>query len=264
MKADPPEEKSANRYRIEALAKGLDVLRLFDESVTSLKLREICDRTGLPMPTAFRVVATLEQEGFVERLTDGAIRPGVSVLTLGSAALRGSSIVQISERPLRQLAEATGETVNLGVLRGAEVLYLARIRNTDIVTANIQVGSTLPAPLTSMGKLLLAYLDEDDVRERLARFDFARAGGPNAARSVDDLLPRLTETRAQGFALQDEEVAAGLRSVAVPVFGRESQPAAAINIAAATTRHTVDDLRTRLLPRLQATAEEITLRLRAA
>ena len=81
------------------------MLRLFDESVTSLKLREICDRTGIPMPTAFRVVATLEEGGFVERLPDGGIRPGVAVLTLGSAALRGSSIVQFSEQPLRHLAQ---------------------------------------------------------------------------------------------------------------------------------------------------------------
>ena len=123
-------EKPGSRYRIEALAKGLDVLRLFDESVTSLKLREICDRTGIPMPTAFRVVATLEEEGFVERLPDGAIRPGVAVLTLGSAALRGSSLVQLSEQPLRRLAEETGETVNLGVLVGDQVLYLARLRNS--------------------------------------------------------------------------------------------------------------------------------------
>ena len=78
-----------SRYRIEALAKGLDVLRLFDESVTSLKLREISDRTGIPMPTAFRVVATLEEGGYLERLPDGSIRPGVAVLLLGSAALRG-------------------------------------------------------------------------------------------------------------------------------------------------------------------------------
>ncbi len=262
MKAD--DTGKPNRYRIEALAKGLDVLRLFDESTTALKLREICDRTGIPMPTAFRVVATLEEEGFVERLPDGAVRPGLAVLTLGSAALRGASIVQISERPLRQLAEATGETVNLGVLRGSDVLYLARIRNADLVTANIQVGSTLPAPLTSMGKLLLAYLPEDEARAALASFDFGRAAGPHAARSVDELLPRLDETRAQGFAVQDEEVAVGLRSIAVPIFGRDPQPAAAINIAVATSRHSVDDLRGPLREQLSATADEISLRLRAA
>src|ERR1700712_4190500 len=100
-------EGPKNQYRIESLAKGLQVLRLFDETTTSLKLREVVERTGLPMPTAFRIVATLEEEGFLDRDEDGAIHPGVAVLTLGSAALRGAGLVQASERPLRALAQAT-------------------------------------------------------------------------------------------------------------------------------------------------------------
>ncbi|WP_062464101.1 IclR family transcriptional regulator [Demequina soli] len=262
MKADV-DTKAGNRYRIEALAKGLDVLRLFDETVTELKLREISDRTGIPMPTAFRVVATLEEGGFLERSEDGTIRPGVAVLTLGSAALRGSGLVQVSEQPLRRLAETTGETVNMGVLLGDEVLYLVRLRNSDLVTANVQVGSTLPAPVTSMGKLLLAYLPEQERRDLLGGYDFSRAVGPNAARSAADLEPGLAAIRDDGYALQDQEVAAGLRSVSVPVLGRDGAPAAAINIAVAANRHTVADLRGPLLDALRATAEDISVRLRA-
>jgi len=257
--------KASNRYRIEALAKGLDVLRLFDESVVSLKLRDICDRTGIPMPTAFRVVATLEEGGFLERLPDGTIRPGVAVLTLGSAALRGSSIVQLSEQPLRHLAESTGETVNLGVLVGDRVLYLARLRNSDLVTANIQVGSTLPAAYTSMGKLLLAFLDERELTAILADHEFGTAAGPNAAPSLDDLRARLAVIREHGYALQDQEVAAGLRSVSVPVFGRDAgRPVAAVNIAVSSARHDLESLQGPLLTHLQATAADISLRLRSA
>ena len=114
-----------NRYRIDALAKGLDVLRLFDDGTPSLTLRNVSDRTGIPSPTAFRIVATLEEKGFLERLPNGVIRPGLTLVSLGSAALRSSSIVQHSDSFLRQLADSTGETVNLGVLVGAPVLYLA-------------------------------------------------------------------------------------------------------------------------------------------
>jgi IclR family pca regulon transcriptional regulator len=263
MKADD-DTKAGNRYRIEALAKGLEVLRLFDETVTSLKLREICDRTGIPMPTAFRVVATLEEGGFLERLADGSIHPGVAVLTLGSAALRGSSLVQLSEQPLRQLAQATGETVNLGVLLGDQVLYLARLRNSDLVTANIQVGSTLPAAYTSMGKLLLAYLSPGELRAALRDHVFSGDAGPNAATSIADLEKRLAPVREQGYAIQDEEVAAGLRSVSVPVFGRDLKPAAAINIAVASNRHDLASLKGPLLERLRATADDISVRLRAS
>ncbi|MDR7183811.1 IclR family pca regulon transcriptional regulator [Microbacterium trichothecenolyticum] len=257
-------EKSPSRYRIEALAKGLDVLRLFDESVTSLKLRDISDRTGIPMPTAFRVVATLEEGGYLERLADGAIRPGVAVLLLGSAALRGSSLVQLSEQPLRHLAEQSGETVNLGVLVGDQVLYLARLRNSDLVTANIQVGSTLPAAYTSMGKLLLAYLSDAELASALAAHEFGTDAGPNAATSLDELRERLAVIREQGYSLQDQEVAAGLRSVSVPVFGRDAaKPAAAINIAVSTQRHDLASLRGPILDRLRATADDISRLLRA-
>lgn len=253
----------SNKYRIESLAKGLSVLRLFDETTVTLKLREICDLTGIPMPTAFRIVATLEEEGFLDRTPDGSLRPGVSVLTLGSSALRGSSLVQVSEKPLRDLATATGETVNMGVLLGDQVLYLARLRNADLVTANVQVGSTLPAVYTSMGKLLLAFLPSAEVTARLGTKPFEAHGGPNAVASRGELDERLAEIREQGYSIQDQELALGLRSVSVPVFGADGAPAAAINIAVSASRHDVDSLRGPLLAALQSTAAEISLRLRA-
>jgi len=257
--------EKANQYRIESLSKGLALLKLFDENTVSLKLREICDRTGLPMPSAFRIVSTLEQDGFLERSTDGSVRPGVAVLALGSAALRGSGIVQASEGTLRALADATGETVNLGVLVDAQVLYLVRLRNSDLVTANVQVGSTLPAVYTSMGKLLLAYLSPDELDRRIAGVSFAEGAGPNAVQSRAQLDARLAEIREAGYSIQDQELAQGLRSVSVPVFAAAAQqPVAAINIAVASQRHTVEDLRAKLLPQLQAAATDIGRRLGGA
>jgi IclR family pca regulon transcriptional regulator len=256
-------EGSKNQYRIESLAKGLQVLRLFDETTTSLRLRDVSERTGIPMPTAFRIAATLEEGGFLERTEDGQLYPGVAVLTLGSSALRGSGLVQSAERPLRTLAHATGETVNLGVLQEDRVLYLARIRNSDIVTANIQVGSTLPAVYTSMGKLLLAYLSPDDVSRRIGPDAFRPGHGPNAVASRAQLDEQLDRIRDQGYAIQDEELAAGLRSVSVPVFGPAGSPVAAINVAVSSARHDLASLRGPLLERARAAAAEISLRLAA-
>lgn len=252
-----------SQYRIEALAKGLQVLRLFDETSNALRLREISERTGIPMPTAFRIVATLEEEGFLDRSDDGLLHPGVAVLTLGSAALRGSGVVEASERPLRTLAQATGETVNLGVLQGDRVLYLARIRNADIVTANIQVGSTLPAVYTSMGKLLLAYLPSAEVTRRIGRSPFASGFGPNAVGSRAEFDAQLAEIRAQGYAIQDQELAGGLRSVSVPVYGSGADPVAAINVAVSVSRHDLAALRGTILEQARAAASEISTRLRA-
>jgi IclR family pca regulon transcriptional regulator len=261
----PPavDAKPANQYRIESLAKGLQVLRLFDENTTSLKLRDICDLTGIPMPTAFRIVSTLEEDGFLDRSPEGVLQPGLSVLTLGSAALRGSSLVQVSERPLRHLAETTGETVNLGILVGDQVLYLARLRNADLVTANVQVGSTLPAVYTSMGKLLLSGLTPEELDERIGSHSFSPGAGPNAVGSREELDARLELIREQGYSIQDQELAQGLRSVSAPVFGARGVTVAAINIAVSSSRHTVETLRGELLEQLQATAADISLRLRA-
>ncbi len=251
------------RYRIEALAKGLQVLRAFDETSTGLRLHELSERTGLPIPTTFRVIATLEQEGFLERSPDGVLHPGVAVLTLGSAALRGSGLVQASERPLRALAAATGETVNLGVLVDDTVLYLARMRNADFVTANIQVGSTLPAVYTSMGKVLLAYLSPAELSRRIERSSFSSEHGPNAVPDRSALDAQLSGIRADGYAIQDEELAAGLRSVSVPVFGDGPLPAGAINVAVSTSRHDAASLRGPLLEQVRHAANEVTIRLRA-
>ena len=154
-------------YRVESLAKGLRILSLFDERRPSWRVTDLAAAAGLPMPTVYRVVMTLTSEGYLDHLPNGDYRPGVRVLTLGTAALRSLDLVGVATPKLQDLALFTGETVNLAVLTGDQVLYLVRLRNSDLVTANIQVGSTLPAVHTSIGKLLLAQLDEDDLLDRI-------------------------------------------------------------------------------------------------
>ena len=252
-----------NRYRIEALAKGLDVLRLFDDATPSLTMHDVADRTGMPVPTAFRVVSTLEEKGFLERLPNGVIRPGLALVSLGSVALRSSSIVQLSEDSLRRLAASTGETVNLGVLAGAQVLYLARYENADMVKANIQVGTTLPAAYTSIGKLLLAYMTPAQRSRVLSGQVFSSSAGPNAVATRDELEARLATIRVDGYAVQDEELAHGTRSIAVPIYSGEKMPIAAINVAAGTTRQAMETLRGPILEALQRTAADVSKRMGA-
>jgi IclR family pca regulon transcriptional regulator len=169
----------------------------------------------------------------------------------------------VSEKPLRELADSTGETVNLGVLLGDQVLYLARLRNADLVTANVQVGSTLPAVYTSMGKLLLAYLTADELTERLGALPFSSGAGPNAVHTMAQLEERLATIRDRGYSVQDEELAQGLRSISVPIWGREALPAGAINIAVSSSRHDVASLQGPLLDQLRTAADDISLRLKA-
>jgi IclR family pca regulon transcriptional regulator len=250
--ADKPE------YRVEALAKGLRILSLFDEQRPTWRVTDLAAAAALPMPTVYRVVMTLTAEGYLDHLPNGEYRPGVRTLTLGTAALRSLDLVALATPRLQRLAEATGETVNLAVLTGDRVLYLVRLRNSDLVTANIQVGSTLPAVHTSIGKLLLAHLDEADLHDRVGDASFSSQHGPNAKLSLQELAAELTQIRDQGWALQDEELAYGLRSVAGPVTGPDGQVVAGVNLAVQARDWSTQRIVRELKPVVLAACAEIS------
>lgn len=256
----PADGSTASRrsYQVEALAKGLRLLGRFSEQRSSMKLTDMAAEAGVPLPTAFRMAATLVTEGFLEQMPDGSYRPAPKVLTLGFAALRGMDVVELADGPLRRLAAATGETVNLGTLSGDQVLYLVRLRNNNLVTANIQVGSRLPAVCTSIGKVLLSGLDDTELEKRLTDESFTGATGPNAIRSSAELRPALAHIRERGWAVQDEELAYGLRSVAAPLRDASGAVVAAANVAVPAMGFPVTRLLDELRPRLVSTCQEIT------
>ena len=245
-------------YRVEALAKGLRLLTLFDEQRPSWRVTDLAAAAGLPMPTVYRIVMTLTAEGYLDHLPNGDYRPGVRGLTLGTAALRGLDLVGIAQPRLQRLGESTGETVNLAVLTGDRVLYLVRLRNSDLVTANIQVGSTLPAVTTSIGKLLLAHLAPDDLQARVTEESFAGMHGPNAKVSLAELTEELAQIREQGWSMQDEELTYGLRSVAGPVTGRDGRVVAGVNLAVPSRDWSSQRIVRELRPVLLATCAEIS------
>jgi IclR family transcriptional regulator, pca regulon regulatory protein len=256
--AAPTEVPQRPEYRVEALSKGLRILSLFDEKRPSWRVSDLAAAAGLPMPTVYRAVMTLAAEGYLDQLPDGGYRPGVRTLTLGTAALRSLDLVAIATPKLQRLAERSGETVNLAVLSGDRVLYLIRLRNSDLVTANIQVGSTLPAVHTSIGKLLLAYLDEADLAARITDASFSANSGPNAKVSLAELRAELRAVRDQGWAMQDEELAYGLRSVAAPITGRDGRVLAGVNLAVQAQDWSSQRIIRELRPAVLATCAEIS------
>jgi IclR family pca regulon transcriptional regulator len=222
-------------YRVEALAKGLRILSLFNEQRPSWRVSDLATAAGLPMPTVYRVVMTLASEGYLDHLPSGDYRPGVRTLTLGTAALR-----------------------SLDLVSGDRVLYLIRLRNSDLVTANIQVGSTLPAVHTSIGKLLLAHLDEADLQSRITDASFAANSGPNAKVSLAELRDELRTIRDQGWAMQDEELAYGLRSVAAPITAPDGHVLAGVNLAVQAQDWSTQRIIRELRPAVLATCAEIS------
>jgi IclR family pca regulon transcriptional regulator len=256
--AAAPESSERPEYRVEALAKGLRILSLFDEQRPTWRVSDLAAAAGLPMPTVYRVVMTLASEGYLDHLPNGDYRPGVRTLALGTAALRSLDLVAIATPRLTELGERTGETVNLAVLSGDRVLYLIRLRNSDLVTANIQVGSTLPAVHTSIGKLLLAYLGEADVAARITDASFSANSGPNAKVSLAELRGELRTIRDQGWAMQDEELAYGLRSVAGPITSPDGRMVAGVNVAVQARDWSTQRIIRELRPAVLATCAEIS------
>lgn len=220
-----------SNYTVQALARGLAVLDAFAGPSPKLGVSDVATIAGLPKPTAFRLLATLEQAGYVERLPDGFFRPSYRVLRLGEAALRGSDLVEISAGILRHLAETTGLSVNLGVLSGANVLYLVRQRGSALVSANLQAGSILPAVYSSLGKAMLADLSDAELANQLGDWDFSQAPTSKSVKSMRALKKQLRAARENGFSVQDEEVARGLRAVAAPIRSSNGRAVAAVNVA---------------------------------
>lgn len=253
--------KPSSDYTVQALARGLAVLDAFASADPKLGISEVARISGLPVPTVFRLLATLEAAGYVERLPDGQFRPSYRVLRLGEAALRGSDLVELSSGMLRHLAESTGLSVNLGVLSGAHVLYLVRQRGTALVSANLQAGSILPAVYSSLGKAMLAQLDVVDLEARLEGWDFSQRPSSNSVRSIEALKEQLERVRRDGFAVQDEEVARGLRAIAVPVKSANGSVVAAVNIASTSDDVSVEDLIARYDEVLKRVAQDLCSRL---
>ena len=234
------------------------MLSVFSEQRPTWRITDIAAEVSLPLPTAYRIVMTLTAEGYLDHLPSGEYRPGVRVLTLGTAALRSLDLVELATPKLQELANATRETVNLAVLTGDQVLYLVRLRNSDLVTANIRVGSLLPAVHTSIGKLLLAFLGEDDLGKCITSESFTGPTGPNAKRSLDELRPELAAIRAQGWSTQDEELAYGLRSVAAPVRGENGAVVAGANLAVQSRDWPAARITRELRPMVLETCAEIS------
>jgi IclR family pca regulon transcriptional regulator len=241
---------------VEALARGLDVLACFDAAHRRMTLSEVATAAGLARPTARRLLLTLEELGFV-RTSGGAFELTPKVLTLGMAYVGALGLWDIARPHLEALVARTGESSSMAQLDGADIVYVARVSVPKLIALRVDIGTRFPAVQTSQGKVLLAALSPDELAATLELP--SRAGlPPSIGRSPDQVAAELTEVRARGWALADEELAPGVRSVAVPVRDGTGAVRAAMNItvhAAETSRETLIGEH---LPLLLRTAGEVS------
>ena len=200
---------------VEALARGLDVLACFDAEHRTMSLSDVAAATGLARPTARRLLLTLEELGFV-RSAAGAFALTPRVLTLGTAYVASLGLWDIARPHLEALVGRTGQSSSMSQLDGSDIVYVARVAVPKLIALRVDIGTRFPATQTSQGKVLLAALGPDELTSALA--EPSRSGlPPYAHRAREQLDAELAQVRARGWALADEELAPGVRSVAVPV-----------------------------------------------
>lgn len=245
-------------YHVEALARGLAILDCFIDGPAQLSLGEITERVGLNKATVFRLIHGLQAAGYV-RHDNVTKRYSLSfkVLDLNSAVISALEFPVIAQPALEELHNKLQESINLGVLDGTETRYVARVHSRRLMSINLEVGSKLPTHATSMGKVLLASLDDDEVR---ALYDGQElyAYTPSTITSVDALIESLDEVRKQGFATTYQELEVGLCAASAPVYGRDGKVIAAVNASTFTSRASPEQLLNEFVPAVRETAMKIS------
>ncbi|MFE7132809.1 IclR family transcriptional regulator C-terminal domain-containing protein [Streptomyces sp. NPDC057638] len=240
---------------VESLARGLTVVTAFGEGRPALGLAAVARATGLPRATARRALITLEHLGLVAA-HDGRFTPTPAVLGLGHAPLSRLTLAEIAAPRLSALAERAGDSASLAVLDGDSIVYTARAAVTRVMSVDIRTGTRFPAYATSMGRVLLAGLSGDERVTFLRRAERVSLT-PRTLTALPELLAAVARAERDGHALVEEELERGLRSLAVPVRDRSGTVVAAVNVAMHTSRRSVGECLSRLLPALRATAVEI-------
>ena len=245
------------RYFVKSLARGLGILETVANSPQGLSLTEVASAMDLGKTTVYGFLFTLEQLGYVARDPDTkAYSPGLKVLDLGFAYLNSKSILEIAQPYLRSLAEECGATTDVSVRDGAEIVTLAMEKVWRIVAVGTYVGSRLPVHCSASGKAQLVDLEREEIRKLLGEGAYP-VHGPNTITTLDLLLEELDRTRRRGYALTDEELAPGLRSVAAPIRDRDGQIVTAICITAPTSIYSRRELEEVLAPKVLEVAGKI-------
>jgi IclR family pca regulon transcriptional regulator len=240
-----------------SLARGLAVLRAFSDSRRALTIAQISQKTGIPRAAVRRCLHTLKQLGYAEaEMNNFSLRP--KVLTLGYSYLSSTPLAVSSQPYLNNISRALGESCSLAVLDDSEVLYIARSATSRVMSVALNAGSRLPAYCTSLGRVMLAHLEPDALGAYFARTKLQ----PMTERTVVSqkrLREILAGVRQAGYAINDEELELGLRSIAVPVRGASGKVLAGLNIGAQAARVSVAQMEQEFLPVLQRGALELSV-----
>jgi IclR family pca regulon transcriptional regulator len=249
----------------QSLERGLAILSSFNSERPLIGVSDLSRELALSRSTAHRYIATLARLGYLQQDPDSKrYRLGPKVLDLGFSAINSMDVRDISAPYLRQLSDETQHTVNLAILDGVDVVYIERCRTAlpgqRDIDLNLHVGSRLPAYCTAMGKAILAFVPEERLTQIIEDIDFAPRG-PHTLTDATAFREELAKIRATGIAVNDEELAYGLRSIAAPIHSSSGEVLAALNLAVHRTMVSMDELIARYGPAVKRTAHDISLSL---
>ncbi|MCW4150821.1 helix-turn-helix domain-containing protein [Halomonas janggokensis] len=238
-----------DRDFVTALASGLDVILAFDDAHPRMTLSEVASRTGMNRAKARRFLLTLHALGYV-RKQQRYFELAPRVLQLGYAFLSANDYRSVIQQYLEDITQESGESSSLAVLDGDDITYVARSAAPHrLMGITLSVGTRLPAAHTSMGRVLLAQLPDAELDAYLERLTLTRYTDKTITQK-DDLKQCIGKVREQGYAIADQELDPGLRSLAVPAFDANDKLLGAINISTNAARVDLETLMERHLPLL--------------
>ncbi len=232
MTAETSESAPDARYSVHSLELGLRILESFDrDSVDEMSLSEMARRIGVSRSSAFRLVHTLQRLGYLEREEETKnYRLGARVMSLGYSFLASKDIAELARPDLQRLRTSTRCSTHLGILDGAEVIYIARFAAHKPVSAMITVGARVPAHATTMGRVILAYKPEAYLREHFGGRTLAKFSDHTPV-TFDELVATLAADRRRGYVISHSSFEAGIASIAAPIFDAKGDVIGAINVS---------------------------------
>lgn len=253
--ADPAGGRPHDPDFVQSLARGLAVIRAFGADHPSLTLSEVARQTGLTRAATRRFLLTLVKLGYVRNDNrEFTLRP--RTLDLGYAYLSSLSFVDVAQPHMEEFVANVRESSSISVLDGDDIVYVVRVPAKRILTVSISVGTRFPAYCTSMGRVLIASRGTEQLELYLQRVELD-ARTPQTVVDRDLLRDALRDVAMSGFAIVDQELEPGLRSLAVPIHDRTREVVAAMNVSVDALRVSREELESHFLPLLRSTAERI-------
>jgi IclR family pca regulon transcriptional regulator len=249
------EEASVARDHVGSLERGLAVMEILARHPAGMTLTEMAEEAGLTRAGARRFMLTLTVTGYATQ-SGRTFSLSPRLLTVARTWLSGASLWTFAAPIMREVAGRFDEACNAAVLSGEDVVYVARIPGRRILSVALDVGTRLPAYCTSMGRVLLAGLAMDELKAFLAEAKIERRT-PKTIVGRAALGKSIDKARADGFAIVDEELELGLRSIAVPIIDRAGHTVAAINVSTQSARFSVQAMEREILPVLRRAKQRV-------